>query len=207
MTIKTQGGKVITKGGKVSCECCEEEVCCMYPAESLDAGGNIGYSASDLPDAVTVDGVSFDRIGTSYGDTTNGVIFENGIWAKYSNGVRFERLCLIQGGVVDQFADCYKYIRGSGETLSMNRSSLCSWNAVDSRGFPVRLIFDSFLDDDGNPTSEFTRFGWFLQVNSYPFPEPEPPEDVSGYKVGAKNSPVGQYADFSSFVFANVVEC
>jgi hypothetical protein len=25
MTIKTQGGKVITKGGKVSCECCEEE--------------------------------------------------------------------------------------------------------------------------------------------------------------------------------------
>jgi hypothetical protein len=25
MTIKTQGGKVITKGGKVSCECCVEE--------------------------------------------------------------------------------------------------------------------------------------------------------------------------------------
>jgi hypothetical protein len=25
MTVKTQGGKVITKGGKVSCECCEEE--------------------------------------------------------------------------------------------------------------------------------------------------------------------------------------
>jgi hypothetical protein len=27
MTIKTQGGKVITKGGKVSCECCEEGPC------------------------------------------------------------------------------------------------------------------------------------------------------------------------------------
>jgi hypothetical protein len=27
MTVKTQGGKVITKEGKVSCECCEEESC------------------------------------------------------------------------------------------------------------------------------------------------------------------------------------
>jgi hypothetical protein len=25
MTIKTQGGKVITKGGKVSCECCDPD--------------------------------------------------------------------------------------------------------------------------------------------------------------------------------------
>jgi hypothetical protein len=27
MTVKTQGGKVITKDGKVSCECCEEGAC------------------------------------------------------------------------------------------------------------------------------------------------------------------------------------
>ena len=48
MTIKTQGGKVITKDGKVSCECCGVE-CCMYPAQALADGL---YSADDLPDTV-----------------------------------------------------------------------------------------------------------------------------------------------------------
>ena len=47
MTIKTQGGKVITKDGKVSCECCGD--CCMYPALPLI---NEEYSWDDLPDAI-----------------------------------------------------------------------------------------------------------------------------------------------------------
>jgi hypothetical protein len=46
MTIKTQGGKVIAKGGKVSCECCE---CCLYPAQALFDGL---YTYEDLPDTV-----------------------------------------------------------------------------------------------------------------------------------------------------------
>jgi hypothetical protein len=31
MTIKTQGGKVITKDGKVSCECCCDQTCSCSP--------------------------------------------------------------------------------------------------------------------------------------------------------------------------------
>jgi len=179
----------------------------MYPSVSLGAGGNRGYSLSDLPDAVTVDGASFNRIGTNYGNTTNGVILESEVWAKYSNGIRSARPCLIQSGVVDQFADCYRYIKSGGETVSMIRSALCSWDAFDSRGYPVRLIFDSYLTDDGDPTSEFQKFGWFLQVNDYPYPPPEGPEGSDGYKVGAKNSPIGQYANLDLFVFASIVEC
>jgi hypothetical protein len=47
MTIKTQNGKVITKDGKVSCECCEE--CCLYPAQALTDGL---YTYEDLPDTI-----------------------------------------------------------------------------------------------------------------------------------------------------------
>ena len=45
MTIKTQGGKVITKDGKVSCECCGE--CCIYEAASFY---NDQLTYDDLPD-------------------------------------------------------------------------------------------------------------------------------------------------------------
>ena len=47
MTIKTQNGKVITKDGKVSCECCEE--CCMYSAQAFLDGL---YDWDDLPDII-----------------------------------------------------------------------------------------------------------------------------------------------------------
>jgi hypothetical protein len=45
MTIKTQGGKVITKDGKVSCSCCSQ--CCLYPADAVWDGK---YAIEDLPD-------------------------------------------------------------------------------------------------------------------------------------------------------------
>jgi hypothetical protein len=52
-TVKTQGGKVILKDGKVSCECCATCVfgCGFYSAPDLLIGN---YTASDLPDAVTI---------------------------------------------------------------------------------------------------------------------------------------------------------
>jgi hypothetical protein len=55
MTIKTQNGKVITKDGKVSCECCG--FCCFYPAQAL-ADGNI--SIDDLPDSVQISILGID---------------------------------------------------------------------------------------------------------------------------------------------------
>jgi hypothetical protein len=50
-TVKTSGGKVILKDGKVSCECCST-VCCMYPASGLDA--DPGYTVDDLPETLIV---------------------------------------------------------------------------------------------------------------------------------------------------------
>jgi hypothetical protein len=57
----------------------------MYPAQGL---GGAQYRESDLPNAVTVDGTSFIRSGTQYGNTANGVILEGNVWAIYQNGTR-----------------------------------------------------------------------------------------------------------------------
>jgi hypothetical protein len=66
MTIKTQGGKVITKDGKVSCECCVEGcfIYELYPAANYEAG----YNFEDLPDEV----VALDIVsgGPSLGNIT-----------------------------------------------------------------------------------------------------------------------------------------
>jgi hypothetical protein len=150
MTIKTQGGKVITKDGKVSCECCEVG-CCMYAAQALvDAI----YTADDLPDDVTVDGASFSRSGTTYGNTTNGVILEGNVWAKYRNGARSTRPCLIQGGVVDQFADTYTATSPGAESYTLTRVSLCVWIGPEPDLYSLRY-FD-------NSASEPQRCKWAL---------------------------------------------
>jgi len=45
-TIKTRGGLVLTKGGRVSCSCCADAECCMYAAEYY---GSL-FGLEDLPD-------------------------------------------------------------------------------------------------------------------------------------------------------------
>jgi hypothetical protein len=208
MTIKTQGGKVVTKDGKVSCECCEEPGCCMYPAQALADGD---YSASDLPDAVTVDGVSFNRSGTGYGDTTNGVILEGNVWAKYRNGVRSTRPCLIQGGVVDQFANTYAVSYGSISFANggiLQRTGLCSWSTGPCEWLGSFLTGWGATIFYGDPNDfEIYRYKWRIV-----FDEPFPPlieEDDDGnlvlieeagcsgagvfVKDGNQNTPVGSY--------------
>jgi hypothetical protein len=44
MTIKTQGGKVVTKDGKVSCECCEVCGCLQLPSNSILIPGDPDFS-------------------------------------------------------------------------------------------------------------------------------------------------------------------
>ena len=146
-TIKLQpSGKVVLKDGKVACGCCEEpEGCCMYPATAV----NTFYVAADLPDAVTVNGVSFNRSSTNYGNTSNGVVLEGTQWAKYTNGVRSARDCLIQGGVVDQFANTYLVTPNVGDGASpttVYRQSLCQWQGVDTCGNFVYLSYGTNPD-------------------------------------------------------------
>jgi hypothetical protein len=52
MTIKTQDGKIITKDGKVSCECCGCFIYELYPAANYEAG----YNFEDLPDEIVAIG-------------------------------------------------------------------------------------------------------------------------------------------------------
>ena len=184
-TIKLQpSGAVVIKDGKVSCACCEVVECCSYPAQLLVIQF---YSSSDLPDAVTVDGVSYARNGTSYGDTTNGVLLEGNVWVKYKNGVRSPRPCLIQGGVEDQFADTYTV---SGEPLgsvTLTRVSLCLWTGLDSCGNTVFL--ESFADlDDGRI--------WYLEFPHYISPCVLSETLIRSVEnIGYGNTPVGGYGN------------
>jgi len=79
--------RVITKlvdGNRlVSCACCESGECCVYPASC-----GIG------PESVEHYGSTIAGSGTSFGDTTNGVILEDGVWAIYRNGSRSTKSCL-----------------------------------------------------------------------------------------------------------------
>jgi hypothetical protein len=187
MTIKTQGGKVVTKDGKVSCECCEVE-CCMYPAQALADGE---YSASDLPDNVTVNGASFSLSGTGYGNTTNGVILEGNVWAKYTNGVRSSRPCLIQGGVEDEFADSYTMSGGPlSFSVTVTRVSLCIWRGEDGCGNMAYLVYG----DDSSLPFAGTDYEWSVAL---PFYDPTLVcENIAGRTVNGKenqNTPAGVY--------------
>jgi hypothetical protein len=68
----------------VSCTCCTVSAeCCVYPA-----------SCGRGPESVLFYGSTLSGDGTTFGDTTNGVILESGQWAVYRNGVRSTRACL-----------------------------------------------------------------------------------------------------------------
>jgi len=159
-TIKLQpSGAVVIKDGKVACTCCEQpQSCCMYPAQALADGL---YTAADLPDAITLLGVgSLAKSGTGYGDTTNGVILESGVWAKYIGGVRSTKACLIDDdgnltpgddSVEDQFAPTYK-VTFFGGTLEIfiDRISLCVWRGsipLPFSGWQGLCLGDTFTVD------------------------------------------------------------
>lgn len=126
-TVKLNaGGKVLTKGGKVSCGCCE--ICCMYPAAEI--GGLI--TINDLPNEISISGFSFLRSGVAYGNTTNGIIAEDDVWARYSNGSRSERICLIGGAIQDLFLDSYQIdFQITSEGLSS-----AAWDSICNGGAP-----------------------------------------------------------------------
>jgi len=197
-TIKLQpSGAVVIKDGKVACTCCELPApCCYYPSAILAQGI---YTVNDLPDAVTVDGVSFDRSGSSYGNTTNGVRLEGTSWAKYANGVRSTNPCLLKNGVVSQFADAY-YLQSpasdqcpegnySATIVKLEIGDFCGYASGESdcskaNGFPESNaeIFYMAYDDYGIEL----QGKWLCNLG---------PGQVEGFtpKTGFQNTPVGTY--------------
>jgi hypothetical protein len=196
----------------IETDCCPSVDCCMYPADT---------PAGDLPDAITLNGTSLSKSGTSYGDTTDGLIQESGVWARYVDGVRSTQTCLITGdgnytpgndAVEDTFADTYTlkidgaiggFVQGSCENFSrpddvvLIRTSLCVWRADN-----VEINVFGGGDGPEDPCNDgftititailsFTGVGW---------------EVAFGGLAGPKNSdenqntPVGWYGDFMEIV-------
>jgi len=167
----------------------------MYPATGLASGY---FTAEDLPDAITLLGVgSLSRSGTSYGNTTNGVIFETDVWAKYIGEVRTWQSCLITGdgnftpgdnAVEDQFAATYQfqdpsaigYVDGQERDyrdVTVTRVSLCGW-AYKDEFFEVVVYYGA---SGSFPDSKWGYSGIAVFVWS----------DVGGKTSGS--SPVGVY--------------
>lgn len=144
-TVKLQNGRVILKNNRVSCTCCEEDVC-FYPALGIQQGTMI---ESDLLDEIKLDGVTYARNGTSYGNTTNGVIYENGVWAVYKNGVRSTQGQLHGNGVEDLLADTYVVnIAADSEdcffygAVTVTRTELTRWVGYMPCGEEVTLDYN-----------------------------------------------------------------
>lgn len=116
----------VPTGSETSPCCC----CCLYPATGL----GVDFTNDDLPDAVDVNGVSKTRSGSAYGDTTDGVIWESGVWAVYVAGVRTTQSCLIGGVVEDQFCQAYLLevpeIFFGGGSATVERVSTCRWEGI-----------------------------------------------------------------------------
>jgi hypothetical protein len=188
MKIKTQGGKVITKGGKVSCECCEGEECCPYSARAFVEGL---YTVDDLPDEIsvtqsdifTLSNVIFTKTGgdvffyeATQGETLYSVgikIFftptgqERIVWiltdGSDETGLSSLPDCLIveedeANPSKDTFADTYAVNGPISGTVT--RESICVW-----AGEGLRL----------------TNFGFQWKLNG-------------NNKSGFQNTPVGNYA-------------
>ena len=76
--------KLVDDERLVSCTCCTAgESCCVYPA-SCGLG----------PASITFYGGTLSGSSGTYGDTTNGVILESGVWAVYRNSVRTTTDCI-----------------------------------------------------------------------------------------------------------------
>jgi hypothetical protein len=182
MSVKLQSGRVITKEGRVSCECCDE--CCMYPAEALANGL---YAANDLPDEITIHYCSVPgssiisetatRSGNSFVGANSSVYLQNNIWfvEAYDNFIETDFNCLIGSlpnkvedivctetikgfGVEDRFADAYAVSGPISGTVT--RESICVWRS---------------------PNLQLTNFGFQWKVNG-------------NNKSGFQNTPEGSYA-------------
>jgi hypothetical protein len=214
MTIKTQGGKVITKDGKVSCECCEEPECCMYPAEPFVNGL---YTYEDLPDTVIWydTGQIFNRLnppiiepgiiithaspenpGEDYIYTGSEVV-DNWVRVTGGSSIGGFGLCLINSldGVpdtgsdrsVDDFADTYTVSYGGIQFVGpATRQSLCFWQS--------------------NECQSPNRWSWAIQYGTLEDPykwavfleEPGSGECIPAgvfIKNDPQNSPAGTYSD------------
>jgi hypothetical protein len=120
---------------------------CAECSSSLPCGGCPFYCATqswiadsgNLPSAVNFYGTSLSLSGTSYGNTTNGVILEGSVWAVYRSGVRTTQGALMSENITDYFNSTYTLSLQSTSdpsenvTVTLTRSG-CMWIASQTIG-------------------------------------------------------------------------
>jgi hypothetical protein len=206
-TIKLNpNGKIITKDGKVSCECCEAGECCMYPAQALFDGL---YTVDDLPDTVVITYTEAQSPFTTFGPyvlTRTGSNFFGGpdnevgiglsttgeLWTiEDGSGGIGSFPCLINEEspgspfvvtIEDQFADTYT-VAYEGDSAQVTRVSLCVWTGTtQSEGTTVlwRLEYSSINDPEAP-----AYLKWVASIQGL--------TTVAGIKSPFQNTPVGAY--------------
>lgn len=227
-TIKTTGSgselRIITKTVdgevRVSCECCEEIACCMYPAQGLLDGI---YLRQDLPEIVFAYGqtdspytIVFSLVlgggEAIYESSGNRIAIIDNLWEPqgFDEGigqwVGFQDTqpnpCLIfeptQEGlsfIGDDFEDTYT-VTTPFSSGTVTRQSLCLWDGVDDNGCPLQLIYGGFGSD---PETEPPEGGLKWSVSFFKFESPvegQPAICTVSYgrlKSGLQNSPTGTY--------------
>ena len=196
--------KVVTKAGRVSCECCEGEgECCLYPGQAVWEGK---YSIEDLPNFYNADGTIYTKLpsfeigldGSKYcydiPDTSLrfGIDPPAGIraseWQVEGAGAGLECFSFtwFQGTpgaaqyIGDLFASTYAIegpISGDEGRISGNvtRQSACTWV-----GDGLILRHNSRIKFVlGGPNEILGSFKWSVNGN---------------LKLGFQNTPVGSYA-------------
>lgn len=166
----------------VSCTCCTpvDITCCLLDTDlDLVLYPNGAISQDKLPPTIVLDGVTYSVGTLGYGDTTNGVFLESGVWAVYKSGVRTTRRCLVSNiatDIEDEFpatlTATYSYF-GLTVTASLTRTSLCLYEGVfnyDGFDYDVLVFHNNLSPTEGNvwtlngPIIEVADFGSGLEA-------------------------------------------
>ena len=152
VTVDAQGTrravtKLVGDNRLVSCTCCSGSItCCLLDTDiDLIVYPNGAITQDKLPPTIVLDGVTYSVGTLGYGDTTNGVFLESGVWAVYKSGSRTTRRCLISNiaaDIEDEFPDTLSLTYsafGYTVTASLTRTSLCLYEGIDSEDCPISV--------------------------------------------------------------------
>ncbi len=213
-TIKTQGGLVLVKNGRVSCSCCGTD-CCMYPAQyyqelfaledlpeevvAIGQDGEYEITFSKTGDAsspytATVDGTEYRIIKITQGESEDPNIPPPAAWSIEGYNSLDDTWETIQDTspnnclIFEPFAENLAHVRDS----FLDAYEVETYDAEDNLVFTDTYVRDSLCVWFGSqPESSLV----FVDTPSESFPYGWSAEvaEFDGHKEGAQNTPVGEY--------------